>query len=102
MIRRPPRSTLFPYTTLFRSAVRYPRVWPGTDLVFHGERGKLEYDFVVAPGADPGRVALRIGGEDLKNTRLHFNPPNNSQDVFCLKTKYTPEDDYHIYHKASS
>src|SRR5262245_62578911 len=47
MIRRPPRSTLFPYTTLFRSSV-----YPGIDLVYYGNRRELEHDFIVAPGAD--------------------------------------------------
>ncbi|MDX6672495.1 MAG: hypothetical protein QOI91_2858, partial [Solirubrobacteraceae bacterium] len=43
--------------------VRYPALWPGVDAVFYGNGGQLEYDFVVAPGADPRRIALRVGGE---------------------------------------
>jgi hypothetical protein len=39
-------------------AVRYPRVYPGTDLIYHGRGGALEYDFRLAPGADPRRIAL--------------------------------------------
>jgi uncharacterized protein (TIGR03437 family) len=42
--------------------VRYREVLPGIDLVYHGTQGELEYDFVVAPGADPGRVRLRFVG----------------------------------------
>ncbi|MBK6459809.1 MAG: SBBP repeat-containing protein [Myxococcales bacterium] len=42
--------------------VRYPAVIDGVDLVYHGEEGQLEYDFVVAPGADPGAIALEVGG----------------------------------------
>lgn len=38
--------------------VRLASVYPGIDLVFHGETGSLEYDFVVAPGADPSQIAL--------------------------------------------
>jgi hypothetical protein len=42
--------------------VSYPQVYPGVDLVFYGNQRQLEYDFVVAPGADPSRIAWRIGG----------------------------------------
>src|SRR5947209_10911140 len=40
--------------------VRYENVYPGADLVYYGNQGRLEYDFKVAPGADPRRVALRF------------------------------------------
>ncbi|HET7487847.1 MAG TPA: SBBP repeat-containing protein [Acidimicrobiales bacterium] len=46
------------------AGVRYTGVYPGVDLVFHGGNGGLEYDFDVAPGADPGRIALTLGGGD--------------------------------------
>jgi hypothetical protein len=47
--------------------VRYQDVYPRTDLVFRGTRQALEYDFLLAPGADPGRIALRFeGAEDLR------------------------------------
>lgn len=42
--------------------VRYREVWPGIDVVYRGLGDGLEYDFVLAPGADPGRIALRIRG----------------------------------------
>ncbi len=42
--------------------VRYRDVYPGIDLVFHGETDRLEYDFVVAPGADPSRIQVRWDG----------------------------------------
>ena len=42
--------------------VEYSQVYPGVDLVFYGNQRQLEYDFVVAPGADPGRIAWRIEG----------------------------------------
>ena len=42
--------------------VNYAQVYPGVDLVFYGNQRQLEYDFVVAPGADPGRIAWRIDG----------------------------------------
>jgi polyisoprenoid-binding protein YceI len=46
--------------------VRYENIYPGVDLVYYGKQGgQLEYDFVVAPGADPGAIALAIdaGGQ---------------------------------------
>jgi hypothetical protein len=42
--------------------VRYAAVYPGIDLVYYGRRRQLEYDFVVAPGADPGRIVLDFRG----------------------------------------
>ncbi len=42
--------------------VNYAQVYPGVDLVFYGNQRHLEYDFVVAPGADPSRIAWRIDG----------------------------------------
>ena len=42
--------------------VRYPDIYPGIDLVFHGDRNRLEFDFVLAPGADPGRIRLSFQG----------------------------------------
>ena len=44
--------------------VRYQAVYPGVDLVYHGAQDKLEYDFVVAPGAEPGRIALSLTGAE--------------------------------------
>ncbi len=41
-------------------AVRYVEPWPGVDVRFHTDRGELEYDFVVRPGADPDAIALRF------------------------------------------
>ena len=42
--------------------VRYEEVYPGIDLVYYGNQGQLEYDFVVGPGADPARIRLRVAG----------------------------------------
>jgi Beta-propeller repeat len=42
--------------------VNYSHIYPGVDLVFYGNQRQLEYDFVVAPGADPSRIAWRIDG----------------------------------------
>ncbi|HLW75367.1 MAG TPA: SBBP repeat-containing protein, partial [Bryobacteraceae bacterium] len=44
-------------------SVRYREIYPGIDLVFHGEQRRLEYDFVVSPGADPGAIRLELSGQ---------------------------------------
>ena len=44
--------------------VKYDNVYPGVDLVYYGNQRQLEYDFVLAPGADPGRIALGFTGAD--------------------------------------
>ncbi len=44
------------------AGVRYPGVYPGIDLIFHGRRGELEFDFEVAPGADPARIRFQLSG----------------------------------------
>jgi hypothetical protein len=43
--------------------VRYPGLWPGIGMRFYGAQGHLEYDFDLAPGADPGRIGLRFAGQ---------------------------------------
>ena len=50
--------------------VRIQNLYPGVDLVYHGNQQRLEYDFQVAPGTDPGRVAMRFDGPD----RLAIDP----------------------------
>src|SRR5258707_10670366 len=80
MIRRPPRSTLFPYTTLFRSVCRGQRV---ADRV-------LDLAHVVRALALVVRVLLdrdRLVREDRKSTRLNSSHANISYAVFCLKKK---------------
>ena len=50
--------------------VRYAGVYPGVDLLYYGKQGRLEYDFVVAPGADARQIKMRIAGaEKLSVTR---------------------------------
>jgi hypothetical protein len=44
--------------------IAYRSVWPGTDVLWYGNRSRLEYDFRLAPGADPDRIALRFSGQD--------------------------------------
>ncbi|MGH3849963.1 MAG: SBBP repeat-containing protein, partial [Pseudonocardiaceae bacterium] len=43
---------------------RYRDVYPGTDMVLYGSSGRLEYDFILAPGADPAAIAMRFDGAD--------------------------------------
>src|SRR3712207_7124620 len=97
MIRRPPRSTLFPYTTLFRSHRRrhgergadHAADHEGEPAVLRGQREgeglgeaaglvELDVDRVVAP-------------EDRKSTRLNSSHANISYAVFCLKKKLTSD-----------
>src|SRR3712207_7299547 len=90
MIRRPPRSTLFPYTTLFRSVER---------LVVDVERRKvaLGAEDRRQPSERPcrrdalqdGRAAHAIEDRDRKSTRLNSSHANISYAVFCLKKKKT-------------
>src|SRR3712207_7024898 len=88
MIRRPPRSTLFPYTTLFRSA----RTDGDQILARHQLRHRLvrvagEANVTVGEDADE-RPVLTGDGEDRKSTRLNSSHANISYAVFCLKKKY--------------
>lgn len=47
--------------------LRYSGIYPGTDLIYYGTRGRLEFDFELSPGADPGSVRLQFyGAKDLK------------------------------------
>ena len=44
------------------SRVRYRNIYPGIDLVFYGAEGRLEYDFVLAPGANPNAIQMSLSG----------------------------------------
>ena len=55
--------------------VRYASVYPGIDAVFHGDQKRLEYDFVLNSGADPGRIRLEFDGVD----RLRVDAEGNLQ-----------------------
>src|SRR2546430_8877774 len=69
MIRRPPRSTLFPYTTLFRSVTELPTG------ILEAVAGRLDL---------PGLMGIRV---DRKSTRLNSSHSQISYAVFCLKKK---------------
>src|SRR3712207_8222584 len=95
MIRRPPRSTLFPYTTLFRSEVRpHPRHRGGGQdhparHVLPDER-QLLLRRLLQGGGDPVRLGAdhrEDRGRDRKSTRLNSSHANISYAVFCLKKK---------------
>src|SRR5437764_10733299 len=81
MIRRPPRSTLFPYTTLFRSRLVDTLLDPAQDLVgfLVGDRRRL-----LGRAADE---AEHLGHIDRKSTRLNSSHRCISYAVFCLKKK---------------
>src|SRR3712207_7252576 len=76
MIRRPPRSTLFPYTTLFRSPVRVEQEDAHDDA---GPEGQDDDDEVLV-----GETERLL---DRKSTRLNSSHANISYAVFCLKKK---------------
>src|SRR3712207_7277116 len=96
MIRRPPRSTLFPYTTLFRSYAMVP-----VTVVYRGtESGtpwaELAIDFVSAAGVHSSSDSFVVAPtpltdvkelRDRKSTRLNSSHANISYAVFCLKKK---------------
>src|SRR3712207_7013003 len=93
MIRRPPRSTLFPYTTLFRSNQHRPeflplppRRLPGHHLDPVFGREHLPAGRHVAHG-HPGSGRPRPAPRDRKSTRLNSSHANISYAVFCLKKK---------------
>src|SRR3712207_7629623 len=101
MIRRPPRSTLFPYTTLFRSAAY--QAGEDDDIVVYDERLERLHAFTRPEASGltfraigPGRTMLFTSddasffvdlSEDRKSTRLNSSHANISYAVFCLKKK---------------
>src|SRR3712207_7155024 len=99
MIRRPPRSTLFPYTTLFRSLA------DADDLARQDRREQPDVglgEALAGEGDGPERVALDLGdlavavedseghARDRKSTRLNSSHANISYAVFCLKKNQAP------------
>src|SRR2546430_8823338 len=94
MIRRPPRSTLFPYTTLFRSQPERDHERKNTPCPDrpaavrlcrqHSRHGAARRQ---PPAADPERESEGRGGQDRKSTRLNSSHSQISYAVFCLKKK---------------
>src|SRR3712207_7860842 len=99
MIRRPPRSTLFPYTTLFRSRlfqVEYAReaVKRGTTTVglkFHDGVALIVDKRITSNLVEPNSIEkiFKLDDQDRKSTRLNSSHANISYAVFCLKKKTT-------------
>src|SRR2546427_1448561 len=92
MIRRPPRSTLFPYTTLFRSRDRGRRL---------GATGAVRRRAPARPysrGADAERAG---GPRDRKSTRLNSSHSQISYAVFCLKKKKKHSTDQRKLHTSA-
>src|SRR3989449_8522440 len=98
MIRRPPRSTLFPYTTLFRSGNREHREPVDRGIVFRGGRGirrqhRGQVHDLTARALDLGRIDQPVAADpnvvrgDRKSTRLNSSHGYISYAVFCLKKK---------------
>src|SRR3712207_8992548 len=87
MIRRPPRSTLFPYTTLFRSQASLPEEVPTLEgwqiTPYYRPAREVGGDFYDFFELDDGRMGLA----DRKSTRLNSSHANISYAVFCLKKK---------------
>src|SRR2546427_3502485 len=88
MIRRPPRSTLFPYTTLFRS---------------RNSAGGGQVAVLLHPGSDPDHVCTRLEPaawphRDRKSTRLNSSHSQISYAVFCLKKKTQCNDQICLAH----
>src|SRR3712207_7798899 len=88
MIRRPPRSTLFPYTTLFRSAERQ-LARPRPASAAHRRDDRQLHERARARLARRPRVAARgaAADRDRKSTRLNSSHANIPYAVFCLKKK---------------
>src|SRR3712207_7728269 len=98
MIRRPPRSPLFPNTTLFRSRpdrsghARQRGLRPGA--VIHRQWARVTREYVTAASRYPAATTTGTGDdrpEDRKSTRLNSSHANISYAVFCLKKKYHPQ-----------
>src|SRR3712207_7870485 len=118
MIRRPPRSTLFPYTTLFRSMEYFgkpPQCVLTTPLLIGTDGSKKmskslgNYIGVTDPPNEMFGKAMSIPdelmpeyyslllGRDRKSTRLNSSHANISYAVFCLKKKYNIQPRYHVF-----
>src|SRR3712207_8873847 len=88
MIRRPPRSTLFPYTTLFRSGGGSVGGSEESETVVHGSRPFVSDEVGRYFGGSSCRY--RPACQDRKSTRLNSSHANISYAVFCLKKKNIP------------
>src|SRR5690349_23932994 len=95
MIRRPPRSTLFPYTTLFRS-----RQEPSPHLPESGHRPEQGHEPHEERQLARGRRAGGRGLPDRKSTRLNSSHVEISYAVFCLKKKKKKKHKAHTHNST--
>src|SRR3712207_7331420 len=91
MIRRPPRSTLFPYTTLFRSRFRRETI-VALETLAAGAPGEILLQALAQRPMEIKELAVTAAGlspkqVDRKSTRLNSSHANISYAVFCLKKK---------------
>src|SRR3712207_8815748 len=93
MIRRPPRSTLFPYTTLFRSLPHTRSALYDEVLEHEGRYWGRQYERFNRDEADPELLAQAVAALtlDRKSTRLNSSHANISYAVCCLKKKIKAE-----------
>src|SRR3712207_7671113 len=99
MIRRPPKSTLFPYPTLFRSPDGVGAERAAADLLAHARVHRLEVVDVAVGLVELGVAVVVVAVpdvEDRKSTRLNSSHANISYAVFCLKKK-----NIHVRHLIS-
>src|SRR2546427_6078659 len=94
MIRRPPRSTLFPYTTLFRSQQLPGSGYSFTFTVQNNGNGNDNLDLLATSPGSPVITIVSVNGVagasvDRKSTRLNSSHSQISYAVFCLKKKKT-------------
>src|SRR3712207_8239683 len=93
MIRRPPRSTLFPYTTLFRSNIHTAII--GLEIIVTIVVKNLSIvDACVHARWRRQSIRYKSKTQDRKSTRLNSSHANISYAVFCLKKKTKGRDDY--------
>src|SRR3712207_8514350 len=97
MIPRPPRSTLFPYTTLFRSprsGSREATLWAISDVTHERERQENVFQELQ-------HAIDYLDQADRKSTRLKSSHANITYAVFCLKKKHKSQSQSHPYHLYS-
>src|SRR5438309_5318839 len=97
MIRRPPRSTLFPYTTLFRSFILADRKRAVGGGQIRSQQDRMDAGVSLRfrnINIDDARMRNRTAQEDRKSTRLNSSHSSISYAVFCLKKKNESDCDY--------
>src|SRR3712207_8256332 len=94
MIRRPPRSTLFPYTTLFRSRANALDAGAGREAAGPRPAGHEQLD---AGRPDDSGFGRAQNGVDRKSTRLNSSHANISYAVFCLIKNKIPRISFRVY-----